>query len=65
MEIAGAQGMQYELGIWDTSQVASVEGAAMLRTGAETGKITFTIPENRTKPYPREKIVIHFRGKAK
>ncbi len=65
LEIAGAQGRQYELGMWDPAQVASVEGAEMSRTGAETGKITFTIPENKTDPYPREKIVIHFMGNAK
>jgi GH15 family glucan-1,4-alpha-glucosidase len=65
LTIAGAQGKQYELGIWNPAQVASVEGAELLRTGAETGKITFAIRENKTDPYPREKIVIHFTGNVK
>ncbi len=65
LEIAGAQGRQYELGVWNPAQVASVEGAEILRTGAETGTIKFTIPESTTDPYPREKIMIHFTGKAK
>jgi hypothetical protein len=64
LEIAGAQGRQYEMGMWNPAQVASLEGAEMLRTGVETGRITFAIPENKTDHSPRERIVIHFMGNA-
>jgi hypothetical protein len=64
LEIAGAQGKQYELGIWNPSQVASVEGAELLRTNAESARISVTIPKSESDPYPREKIVIHFTVKA-
>jgi glycogen debranching enzyme len=64
LEIAGAQGGQYELGVWNPAQVASVEGAELMRTSAESGRIKVTIPKNETDPYPRERIVIRFTGKA-
>ena len=64
LQIAGAQGKKYELGIWNPAQVASVDGAELLRTGPESARIMVTIPGNESDPYPREKIVIHFTGKA-
>jgi glycogen debranching enzyme len=64
LEVAGAQGGQYELGMWNPAQVASVEGAELLRTNAESARIKVTIPKNESDPYPREKIVIRFTGKA-
>jgi glycogen debranching enzyme len=64
LEIAGAQGQRYELGMWNPAQVTSVEGAELSRINAESARITVTIPKNESEPYPREKIVIHFTGKA-
>jgi hypothetical protein len=64
LEIAGAQGRQYEFGMWNPAQVASVEGAELSRTNPENARIRVTIPKNESEPYPREKIVIHFTGKA-
>ena len=64
LEIAGAQGKQYEFALWNPAQVASVEGAELLRTSPESARITVTIPKNESAPYPRERIVIHFTGKA-
>jgi len=64
LEIAGAQGKQYELGIWNPAQVASVDGAELLRINPESARIRVTIPKNQSDPYPREKIVIHFAGKT-
>ena len=63
LEIAGAQGKQYELGLWNPAQVASVEGAELMRN-AESANIRVTIPKSESDPYPREKIVIHFTGKT-
>jgi glycogen debranching enzyme len=64
LEIAGAQGKQYELGIWNPAQVASVDGAELLRTNTESARIRVTIPKNESDPYPRGKIVIHFTSKT-
>jgi glycogen debranching enzyme len=64
LEIAGAQGKHYELEMWNPAQVASVEGAELSRTNAEDAKVSVMIPNNESDPYPRQKIVIHFAGKA-
>jgi len=64
LEIAGAQGKQYELGIWNPAQMASVDGAELLRTNTESARIRVTIPKNESEPYPRGKIVIHFTSKT-
>jgi glycogen debranching enzyme len=67
LEVSGAPGKQYELGIWNPAQVASVEGAELIRTDAATAKIKVNIkpPNDAAQPYPRERIVIHFVSKPK
>jgi hypothetical protein len=64
LQIAGAQGRKHELGMWNPAQVASVEGAELLRTSPESARLIVTIPGNESDPYPRERIVIHFTSKA-
>ncbi len=65
LELSGAQGKRYELGIWNPAQVSSVEGADLVRIDAERARINLKIPDNSSEPYPREKIVIHFTGKMR
>ena len=65
LEVAGAQGRQYEIGMWNAAQVATVEGAEVVKIDADTAKIKFTIPANTSEPNPHEKIVIHFTSKAR
>ena len=65
LEVAGAQGKQYEIGIWNPAQVASVEGAELVRSNANSGLMNVRIPANGSETYPREKIVIHFVSKQK
>jgi hypothetical protein len=68
LEISGAQGRQYEIGLWNPAQVASVEGAelaaAPVRNGAESATLQVKIPVNMSELYPRAKIVIHFTSKT-
>ena len=66
VEVAGAQGKEYEIGMWNPAQVSSVEGAELTPTkaNAENAKIKVAIPANTSEPYPRKKIVIHFTGKT-
>lgn len=66
VEVAGAQGKEYEIGMWNPAQVTSVEGAELFSINANTenAKIKVAIPENTSEPYPRKKIVIHFTGKS-
>ena len=66
LEVSGAAGSQYEVGMWNSAQVTSVEGAELVsaRAGAENSSIRVSIPPNISEAYPREKIVIHFTGKT-
>ena len=65
LEISGARARQYEVGIWNAAQVASVEGAELVRSDPEKASIKIAIPASASEPYPREKIVIHFTSKMK
>jgi hypothetical protein len=64
LEVSGAEGSQYEVGMWNSAQVTSVEGAELVRTEAESARIKVKIPANPSEPYPRERIIIHFTGKT-
>ena len=63
LELSGAEARQYELGMWNAAQVASVEGAEVVKIDADSSRINLTIPGSTSEPYPHEKLVIHFAGK--
>jgi hypothetical protein len=67
LEISGAAGKQYEVGVWNPAQVASVEGAelALVKADPENAKIKIQIPVSASSSYVRERIVIHFTSKAR
>jgi hypothetical protein len=58
LEVSGLAGSHYELGVWNGSQIASVEGAAFVKPG----KLQILIPPAAADSYQQEKIVIHFTG---
>jgi len=64
LEVSGAQGRQYEIGVWNAAQVASVEGAEMVKIDADSARINLTIPASTSELNPHEKIVVHFISKA-
>jgi hypothetical protein len=64
LEVSGSPGGQYEIGVWNSAQVTSVEGAELVRPDATSARIKVKIPANASEPYPRESIVIHFTGKT-
>jgi len=68
LEVAGAEGREYEIGLWNSAQVTSIEGAevaaASVKIPAESARLKVKIPVNMSEPYPREKIVIHFASKT-
>ena len=64
LEVSGAQGRQYEIGMWNAAQVASVEGAELVKIDADSARINLTVPASTSEPNPHEKIVIHFISKA-
>ena len=64
LEVSGAPGRQYEIGMWNAARVASVEGAELVRIDSESARIRMVVPASTSEPNPHEKIVIHFTGKA-
>jgi hypothetical protein len=50
--------------VWNAAQVASVEGAELVKTNVEKARINIRIPGDASQPYPHETITIHFSGKA-
>jgi glycogen debranching enzyme len=59
LEVSGAPGMNYELGVWNPAQISSVEGAVLTKQG----KIHVEIPVEKGRDYSHRAIVIHF-GKS-
>jgi len=64
LEVSGAHGRQYEMGVWNAAQVASVEGAELVKIDADSARMNLTIPASTSELNPHEKIVIHFISKA-
>jgi len=58
--IAGAAGATYEIPVWNPRQIATVDGAVLLKKDAESGALRISIPAGGTEPHPREKIIIQF-----
>jgi hypothetical protein len=65
MEVAGAAGSRYELGVRDPAQITSVDGAALERVNLQTGKLVIQLPSRGSEAYPHEKIVFHFVGESR
>jgi hypothetical protein len=65
VELSGLPGRQYELDAWNSSQVSSVDGAALtqgaLNQGAmNRGKIHVDFPAAGSDEYQHRSIVFHF-----
>ena len=57
LEVSGLSGAQYELGIWNPSQISSVDGATVSRLG----RLEIVMPKGAPGAYAAQKIVIHVR----
>ncbi len=57
LDASGRSGTRYELSVWNSSQVLSVEGATL----DKFGKLEIEMPKGTPDSYLRQKIVIHFR----
>ena len=64
LEVSGTPGKEYEIAVWNPAQVNSVENAELVKSGSQEAKLNFRLPANASEPYAREKITIHFSGKA-
>jgi hypothetical protein len=55
LEISGAAGTQYELAVWNPSQIVFVEGAELLITDQGETRVRIQIPANASEPHPMRK----------
>jgi glycogen debranching enzyme len=59
LDLSGASGTQYELKVWNPSQIQRVEGAE-LKKNPDNSTITLQIPDSDSEPYVHAKVVFHF-----
>ncbi|HEV3207577.1 MAG TPA: hypothetical protein VGZ28_11540 [Terriglobales bacterium] len=64
LDLSGVPGRQYQLGMWNVAQVASVEGGDMVKTDAGNATLNIRLPANVGESYVHQKVTIHFSGKA-
>jgi glycogen debranching enzyme len=57
LNVSGLAGTRYELGVWNSAQVASVEGAVL----SKSGSLEIEMPKGAPETYVPRTIVIHFR----
>ena len=56
LTISGLAGGRYEMGVWNPSQVSSVDGASLTKAG----KLEIQMPDNPDGGYVEQRVVIHF-----
>ncbi len=56
LAVSGRAGSGYELEVWNSSQISSVEGAVLTKVG----KLEIQMPQGATDSYVHQNVVIHF-----
>ena len=62
LETASSAGGSYELGLWNAGQVASVDGAELVRGEAHDARLRIHTTANSPDGEARQKVTIHFTG---
>ncbi|HWY21166.1 MAG TPA: hypothetical protein VNX26_08100 [Candidatus Acidoferrum sp.] len=57
LEVSGLPAVDYELGVWNSGEISSVEGAVLTKPG----KIRIKMPAGKDREYVHHSVVIHFR----
>ena len=65
MQVAGAAGSRYELGVRNPAQISSVDGAVLEKVDLQTGKLVIHLPSRGSEAYPHQKIVFHFAAESR
>jgi hypothetical protein len=60
LEISGAAGSQYHLGVWNPSEVASVEGGELEKAADGSASVKVALPSTGDQSYAHAKIIFHF-----
>ena len=63
VEVQGVSGERYELGVWNPAQIASLEGAELVRTSTEQGVLHLAFPSAAAASYTKMQVVLHFKSK--
>lgn len=63
LEVSGSTGKPYELGVSNPSQIASVEGAELIRTGNGETRALIRIPASQSESYLHQQLTFHFSQK--
>jgi glycogen debranching enzyme len=64
LELEGAAGNTYELSTWDGAQLASAEGAEIVKTSEGALKLKVVMPQSEGSMLARQTVVLHFAAKA-
>jgi glycogen debranching enzyme len=56
VEVSGRAGNHYELGVWNGTQISSVEGGVLTKTG----KVEIQMPQGVADSYTSQSLIIHF-----
>jgi hypothetical protein len=56
LELSGLAGQRYQLSAWNPTQVSSVDGGTLSRTG----KLEIQMPQAATDSYVPQKVTLHF-----
>jgi hypothetical protein len=56
IEVSGRAGSRYELGVWNASQLSSVEGGTL----SESGRVEIQMPRGETDSYTSQSLIFHF-----
>ena len=64
LDVAGAKGTVYDLGLWSAGQLSLVEGADWTKGAAGRGQVHLHMPAGDADEYARAKIIFHFTAKS-
>jgi hypothetical protein len=64
LQIAGAAGSTYELGVWNAGMLTRVEGAELVKAASDPSLLRVRISASAPGGYARQKISLHFSGKS-
>jgi glycogen debranching enzyme len=65
LEVASASGGTYELDVWNPDQLATVDGAELLRSDQRSAKLRISLDAPLGSAVTRRTLVLHFDGKAR
>ncbi|HMH00420.1 MAG TPA: amylo-alpha-1,6-glucosidase, partial [Terriglobales bacterium] len=60
LDVSGVSGDEYELGLWNSSQIESLDGAELVKTTLDQAVARIQFPASSSESYARKKITFHF-----